>query len=170
MGRNKLELESNTTSRLDEKKRQRIMTMCSQIWSDEDLGSYNFGYNSQFEDYLNPKKATITEITDMDLFEDDLQDMDLDVDVLGKAFENVIDDWKIKMEVIIGDGLKKLRKSQKDRKLMMKYLPGNKKVQAAKEDIVKDWKSWPPRKPKKLKESPKCQPRKISIGTRRKSS
>ena len=23
---------------------------------------------------------------------------------------------------------------------MMKYLPGNKKVQAAKEDIVKDWK------------------------------
>merc|ERR1719210_2060378 len=66
--------------------------------------------------------------------------MDLDVDVLGKAFENAIDDWKIKMEVIIGDGLKKLRKSQKDRKLMMKYLPGNKKVQAAKEDIVKDWK------------------------------
>ena len=42
--------------------------------------------------------------------------------------------------MIIGDGLKKLRKSQKDRKLMMKYLPGNKKVQAAKEDIVKDWK------------------------------
>merc|ERR1712012_171680 len=114
--------------------------MCSQIWSDEDLGTYNFGYNSQFEDYLESKKATITEITDMDLFEDDLQDMDLDVDVLGKAFENVIDDWKIKMEVIIGDGLKKLRKSQKDRKLMMKYLPGNKKVQAAKEDIVKDWK------------------------------
>jgi len=76
------------------------MTMCSQIWDDmEDLGSYNFGYNSQFEDYLNPKKATITEITDLDLFEDDLQDMDLDVDVLGKAFENVIDDWKIKMEV-----------------------------------------------------------------------
>ena len=36
--------------------------------------------------------------------------------------------------------MKKLRKSQKDRKLMMKYLPGNKKVQAAKEDIVKDWK------------------------------
>ena len=75
------------------------MTMCSQIWSDEDLGSYNFGYNSQFEDYLSPKKATITEITDMDLFEDDLQDLDLDVDILGKAFENVIDDWKIKMEV-----------------------------------------------------------------------
>jgi len=104
------------------------------------MGNYNFGYNSQFEDYLSPKKATITDITDLDLFEDEIQDMDLDVDVLGKAFENVIDDWKIKMEVIIGDGLKKLRKSQKDRKLMMKYLPGNKKVQAAKEDIVKDWK------------------------------
>lgn len=76
----------------------------------------------------------------MQSFDDDVQDMELDADMLGKAFENVIDDWKIKMEVIIGDGLKKLRKSQKDRKLMMKYLPGNKKVQAAKEDIVKDWK------------------------------
>jgi len=117
-----------------------MATTYSQIWTHEDLSRYNFGYSSVFEDYLSPKKATITEITDMDIYDEDWQDMDLDVDVLGKAFENVIDDWKIKMEVIIGDGLKKLRKSQKDRRLMMKYLPGNKKVQAAKEDIVKDWK------------------------------
>ena len=41
----------------------------------------------------------VNRMVHMDFFEDDLQDMDLDVDVLGKAFENVIDDWKIKMEV-----------------------------------------------------------------------
>ena len=76
-----------------------MTTTYSQLWTTEDLRGYNFGYSSVFEDYLSPKKATITEITDMDLFDEDWQDMDLDVDVLGKAFENVIDDWKIKMEV-----------------------------------------------------------------------
>merc|ERR1711971_926577 len=59
---------------------------------------------------------------------------------MGKAFDNVVEDWKIKMEVIIGEGLKKLRKAPKEKKMMMKYLPGDRRINAAKKDIAKDWK------------------------------
>ena len=45
---------------------------------------------------------TITEITDECNFDDNDLDMDLNPDDLHKSFENVIEDWKIKMEVIIG--------------------------------------------------------------------
>merc|ERR1719273_2435935 len=91
---------------------------------------------------MSNKTCTITEITNDgdDLGEFDQAAGDIDVDELNEAFENVIDDWKLKMEVIIGDGLKKLRKSNKEKKLMMKYLPGEKKIQAAKQSIAKDWK------------------------------
>ncbi len=102
------------------------------------FGSYNFGYT----DYeCMPKQCTITEITD-DLtdFDIEMEEKDINVDELAKAFDYLVEDWKLKMEVIIGDGLKKLRKAQKERKLMMKYLPGDKKVQAAKQSIAKDWK------------------------------
>merc|ERR1712110_1357241 len=101
------------------------------------FGTYNYGYNDFV--YETPKKCTITEITDAD-FEDSFEEDDIDVDELSKAFDNVIEDWKIKMEVIIGEGLKGLRKSHKERKLMMKYLPGDRKVYAAKQDIAKNWK------------------------------
>jgi len=101
------------------------------------FGTYNYGYN-EYNQYT-PKKCTITEITDED-FEDYFEEDDINVEELSKAFDNVIEDWKIKMEVIIGEGLKKLRKSHKERKLMMKYLPGDRKVFAAKQAIAKDWK------------------------------
>jgi len=101
------------------------------------FGSYNYGYN-EYNQYT-PKKCTITEITDDD-FEDYFEEDDINVEELSKAFDNVIEDWKIKMEVIIGEGLKKLRKSHKERKLMMKYLPGDRKIFAAKQAIAKDWK------------------------------
>jgi len=110
--------------------------------ADEDIisdvfGTYNYGYNDFV--YETPKKCTITEIIDDD-FEDFFEHDDINVDDLSKAFDNVIEDWKIKMEVIIGEGLKRLRKSHKERKLMMKYLPGDRKVFAAKQDIAKNWK------------------------------
>lgn len=101
------------------------------------FGSYNFGYTDY--DFMMPKTCSIEDITDEDEFEDELEE-DINADDLSKAFDNVIEDWKIKMEVIIGDGLKKLRKAHKERKLMMKYLPGDRKVQAAKQSIAKDWK------------------------------
>lgn len=63
------------------------------------FGSYNFGYNNTDFDFLPSKKCTITEITDdNDDFEDDFQE-DINVEDLSKAFDNMIEDWKIKMEV-----------------------------------------------------------------------
>ena len=44
------------------------------------------------------------------------------------------------LKVIIGEGLKKLRKASKEKKMMMKYLPGDRRINAAKKDIAKDWK------------------------------
>ena len=61
------------------------------------FGSYNYGYN-EYNQYT-PKKCTITEITDDD-FEDYFEEDDINVEELSKAFDNVIEDWKIKMEVI----------------------------------------------------------------------
>ena len=83
-------------------------------------------------------------------------------DEIFKALDDAVQDWKIKLEVVIGEGLKKLRKSTKDNKMKMKYLPGrtstrtilnclikkschigescgNKKLSSAKNAIVKDW-------------------------------
>ena len=53
---------------------------------------------------------------------------------------NQIHKYLKKNFVYSGDGLKKLRKSNKERRLMMKYLPGDKKLREAKIDIAKEWK------------------------------
>jgi len=125
------------------------MGTCFETWNSEDFHDYNFGLSDMDAyDFCKPpskrtRKVTITEITDeLDFlgFDENDLDIDLNADDLHKSFENVIEDWKIKMEVIIGDGLKKLRKSNKERRLMMKYLPGDKKLQEAKIDIAKEWK------------------------------
>jgi len=125
------------------------MGTCFETWNCDDFKGYNYGYTDSISDMdeydFKPcnrtRKVTITEITDESNFdENDLDVDDLNADELHKSFETVIEDWKIKMEVIIGDGLKKLRKSNKERRLMMKYLPGDKKIQQAKTEIAKDWK------------------------------
>ena len=112
-------------------------------WCDGDVladvfDTYNYGYSDDQNGDIpllktsskRTRKVTISEITDDEFSLDESSgsdhDEDLDADELYKAFETVVEDWKIKMEVIIGDGLKKLRKSNKDRKLMMKYLPEQK--------------------------------------------
>ena len=61
--------------------------------------SYNYGYSVASDlTYETPKKCQITEIIDDD-FEDDFDEDDINVDELTKAFDNVVEDWKIKMEV-----------------------------------------------------------------------
>ena len=63
--------------------------------------SYNYGYSVASDlTYETPKKCQITEIIDDD-FEDDFDEDDINVDELTKAFDNVVEDWKIKMEVKI---------------------------------------------------------------------
>lgn len=39
--------------------------------------------------------------------------------------ENVVQDWKKQLEVIVAEGLRTIKKTTKEKKLMMKYLPGD---------------------------------------------
>ena len=39
--------------------------------------------------------------------------------------ETVVQDWKKKLEVIVAEGLKTIKKTTKERKIMMKYIPGD---------------------------------------------
>ena len=52
--------------------------------------------------------------------------------VMTKSTEEVFDqldvvvqDWKKKLEIIVADGLKTIKKTTKEKKTMMKYLPGD---------------------------------------------
>ena len=67
-------------------------------------------------------------------------------DEIFAALDDVVTDWKIKLEVIVGDGLKKIKKASREKKAMMKYLPGDgaksgsSTLVKAKADILNDWK------------------------------
>lgn len=70
----------------------------------------------------------------------------MDTEEVFEILDDVIQDWKIKLECVVGDGLKKLRKAGKEKKLMIKYLPGEhsgveKKLGVPKATIMKDWKT-----------------------------
>jgi hypothetical protein len=59
-----------------------------------------------------------------------------------QLFDDLVADWKAQLEAVIGEGLKKMRKNGKEKKLMMQYLPGSedkssKMTEAAKTAIVK---------------------------------
>ena len=106
------------------------------------------------------RKVTITEITEEkadekeleeDIFSSDEESSEaeeavMETEEVFQLLDDVVQDWKIKLECVVGDGLKKLRKAGKEKKLMIKYLPGehaeaNKKLGAAKATILKDWKT-----------------------------
>ena len=38
--------------------------------------------------------------------------------------ENVVQAWKKKLEIVVADGLRTIKRSTKEKKMMMKYLPG----------------------------------------------
>ena len=46
-------------------------------------------------------------------------------DEVFEELENVVQDWKKQLEVIVADGLKTIKKTTKEKKMMMKYLPGD---------------------------------------------
>ncbi len=60
-----------------------------------------------------------------------------------------LQDWKTKLESIVGEGLKKIRRSGKEKKAMMKYLPGQasqgaraeRALEEARAAVVRDWKN-----------------------------
>merc|ERR1719297_448631 len=46
-------------------------------------------------------------------------------DEIFEDLETVVQDWKRKLEVIVAEGLKTIKKTTKEKKMMMKYLPGD---------------------------------------------
>ena len=106
------------------------------------------------------RKVTITEIEDGqdwswpdpgNIEEDRSEDIDEVIiekttDEVFAALEDVVTDWKIKLEVVVGDGLKKIKKASREKKAMMKHLPGDDVQKGsgvlvkAKEEILNDWK------------------------------
>ena len=102
------------------------------------------------------RRVTITEINEDKEWNCPIDDVaeEIEVDIIEKttdevfaALDDVVTDWKIKLEVVVGDGLKKIKRTSREKKAMMKYLPGD-GVQAgsevlvkAKKEIIDDWKN-----------------------------
>ena len=121
-----------------------------------------YGYNMG-ESPKRTRKVTITEITEdnddwafideetevisCDSDSDDEEDA-MTTDEVYQLLDDLVQDWKIKLEFIVGDGLKKLRKLTKEKRLMTKYLPGVElsrkgqgKINEARNAILKQWKN-----------------------------
>jgi len=67
----------------------------------------------------------------------------MNTDEIFQMLDESVQDWKMNLEVVVGDGLKRLRKATKESKLKTKYLPGetvgNKKLVAPKNQILNEW-------------------------------
>jgi len=100
------------------------------------------------------RKVTLTEIKDgedWDWPNNDIEDMEAIIERTTEevfaVLDDVVTDWKIKLEVIVGDGLKKIKKSSKEKKTMMKYLPGDgikegqEILARSKGEMLNDWKN-----------------------------
>jgi hypothetical protein len=80
-----------------------------------------------------------------DVFEDEEAIVEKTTEEIFASFEEVIQDWKIKLEFVVSDGLKKIKKLTKEKKIMMKYLPGegvpksSLYLRQAKAEIVSEW-------------------------------
>ena len=46
-------------------------------------------------------------------------------DEVFDELENVVQDWKKQLEVIVAEGLKTIKKTTKEKRAMMKYVPGD---------------------------------------------
>jgi len=109
------------------------------------------------------RKATLTEIKegeewewpDPGNLEDDLDHSDDEVEIdsqeftteeIFENFDEAVQDWKNNLELIVSDALKKLKKNGREKKLMVKYIPGetnSKKdelINPVKEEIYTHWK------------------------------
>ena len=57
--------------------------------------------------------------------EDEPEEKMKTADEVFEVLENVVQDWKKQLEVIVADGLKNMKKTTKEKRMMMKYLPGD---------------------------------------------
>jgi len=93
-------------------------------------------------------RVTITEISNENL-EEDVDENIMEEETTDGIFtilDDIVKDWKVKLEVAVGDGLKNIKKASRERKTMMKYLPGDgikegaHVLAKAKEEMIKEWK------------------------------
>ena len=49
---------------------------------------------------------------------------DKNTEEIFDELENVVQAWKKKLEIVVADGLRTIKQSTKEKKMMMKYLPG----------------------------------------------
>jgi len=103
------------------------------------------------------RKVTITEIEDEEEWnwpdpgcfeeeDDEAEEAMKSADEVFDELENVVQDWKKQLEVIVAEGLKTIKKTTKEKRAMMKYVPGdgliggsNKTLQARCQ-ILTEWK------------------------------
>jgi len=96
------------------------------------------------------RKVTLTEIEEGQEVDWDSQvkeEVDVSTDELFTKLDAMVQDWKTKLEHIVADALKKMKKNGREKKMMIKYIPGeqtlkrNDCVNAAKEVALADWKN-----------------------------
>ena len=80
------------------------------------------------------RRVTITEIGDekemewpenspnKETFEEMITEKN--ADEIFDELENIVQNWKKKLEIVVADGLRTIKRSTKEKKMMMKYLPG----------------------------------------------
>ncbi|XP_040565225.1 uncharacterized protein [Lepeophtheirus salmonis] len=102
---------------------------CGSILEDIYYG-YNMNSNNVFPDEENAprtrtRKVTLTEITDEfnDVLDSDIPE-EINANDAFQALDEGIKEWKSRLEQVVTDGLKKLKKNLKEKKLMVKYIPG----------------------------------------------
>jgi len=101
------------------------------------------------------RRVTITEIEDekeikwpentpnKETFEEMI--IEKNTEEIFDELENVVQAWKKKLEIAVADGLRTIKRSTKEKKMMMKYLPGegtkqgSDSIKSAKCHILTDW-------------------------------
>ena len=56
--------------------------------------------------------------------------------------DGLVADWKKRLEFIVADGLKKIKRSTKEKKTMMKYLPGDATASGSVNRETHYWSHW----------------------------
>lgn len=97
---------------------------------------------TEIEDWELPDTGDLDNLFEDEVFEDEV--VDKTTEEIFDILDDVIQDWKVKLEYVVANGLKKIKKSTKESKVMMKYLPGDgtKRTQLlreAKVDILNIW-------------------------------
>ena len=71
------------------------------------------------------RKVTITEVEEDGKMDPKPMNKEKSTDEIFTEVDKMITDWKSNLEVVVGEGLKKIKKICKEKKIMIKYIPGD---------------------------------------------